>query len=175
MPSEPASLCRCSGSRQPGAGGAADHGDHEPVPHRRVDRQQLGGRAQHHVGRLERLDPADEQQHDGVVGDPEPTAGRRRVGPGAKTSRSTPGATVADPRGLRVVELDELRGLVAGRRDQPVGRRDDLGLTDRAQRRLGAVALGQRAFFTLAMVCMVCTSGTPQRSLASQPTWPDSQ
>jgi len=31
------------------------------------------------------------------------------------------------------------------------------------------------AFLTLARVCAVCTSGTPQRSLASQPTWPDSQ
>ena len=29
--------------------------------------------------------------------------------------------------------------------------------------------------FTLAIVCIVCTSGTFQRSLASQPTCPDSQ
>jgi D-inositol-3-phosphate glycosyltransferase len=38
------------------------------------------------------------------------------------------------------------------------------------------VAPGAReAFFTLASVCMVCTSGTSQRSAASQPTCPESQ
>ena len=31
------------------------------------------------------------------------------------------------------------------------------------------------AFLTFAMVCMVCTSGTPQRWAASQPTCPESQ
>ena len=31
------------------------------------------------------------------------------------------------------------------------------------------------AFFTFAIVCIECTSGTPQRSLASAPTWPESQ
>ncbi len=31
------------------------------------------------------------------------------------------------------------------------------------------------AFLTRARVCALCTSGTPQRSRASQPTCPDSQ
>ena len=31
------------------------------------------------------------------------------------------------------------------------------------------------SFLTFAMVCMECTSGTPQRSRASAPTWPESQ
>jgi hypothetical protein len=39
----------------------------------------------------------------------------------------------------------------------------------------GESPAASRWFFTLASVCAVCTSGTPQRSLASQPTCPDSQ
>ena len=31
------------------------------------------------------------------------------------------------------------------------------------------------AFFTFAIVCMVCASGTDQRSRSSAPTWPESQ
>jgi hypothetical protein len=31
------------------------------------------------------------------------------------------------------------------------------------------------SFLTLAIVCIECTNGTPQRSRASAPTWPESQ
>jgi hypothetical protein len=39
----------------------------------------------------------------------------------------------------------------------------------------GASPRASDRFLTLAIVCIVCTSGTFQRSAASQPTWPDSQ
>jgi hypothetical protein len=39
----------------------------------------------------------------------------------------------------------------------------------------GSSPVAMASFLTLAIVCMVCTSGTPQRSLASAPTWPESQ
>ncbi|CAM5564345.1 hypothetical protein STENM36S_05121 [Streptomyces tendae] len=37
------------------------------------------------------------------------------------------------------------------------------------------VLAGLRELLTLAMVCMACTRGAPQRWAASQPTWPESQ
>ena len=80
-----------------------------------------------------------------------------------------------DPRGVGVVNRDQLPGLIVGVDDQPVRLVDDLLLPDRAQRRLGRVASARAAFLTAARVCAVCTSGTAQRSRASQPTCPDSQ
>ena len=73
-----------------------------------------------------------------------------------------------DPVGVGVVQVDQLPGLVVGVGDQHVGGRDDLLLADHA----GASGSGvspsaSAAFLTFAMVCMECTSGTPQRSRAS--------
>ena len=39
----------------------------------------------------------------------------------------------------------------------------------------GVSPVASASFFTFAMVCIVCTSGTPQRSRARAPTWPESQ
>ena len=39
----------------------------------------------------------------------------------------------------------------------------------------GVSPTARASFLTLAIVCMVCTSGTPHRSRASAPTWPESQ
>ena len=48
------------------AGRAADDRDDQPGAQRGVALEQLGDRAQQHVGGLERLDPAGEEQHGGV-------------------------------------------------------------------------------------------------------------
>ena len=39
----------------------------------------------------------------------------------------------------------------------------------------GLSPAASEAFFTLAIVCMECTSGTLHRSRTSAPTWPESQ
>ena len=39
----------------------------------------------------------------------------------------------------------------------------------------GVSPSARAAFLTFAMVCIACTRGAPQRSAASQPTWPESQ
>ena len=152
-----------------------------PRPARRASRDagasSSAAAAQQHVGRLERLDPADEQQHLGVRGQPD---GRARAAPrvaGREQRRGPrPGCTTPTLPGSASYRSIELVGLPLGVGDQPVGGLDDLRLTDLATGRLGAVAARRGArFLTRAMVCMVCTSGTPHRSAASQPTWPDSQ
>ena len=55
-------------------------------------REQVGGGAQQHVRGLERLDPADEQQHAGAAGRPVAARAAARS-PGVNSSRSTPGGT----------------------------------------------------------------------------------
>jgi hypothetical protein len=79
------------------------------------------------------------------------------------------------PLDLRAVQVDQLARLVGGVGHQPVDGRDHLLLPDHPAQRLGASPSASARFFTLARVCAVCTSGTPQRSVASQPTCPDSQ
>ena len=74
MPSRrPARQVRRAG--QAGPARATDDRDDEPRAQARVAREQPGDRAQQHVGRLERLDAADEQQHQGVGGEAEPRRG----------------------------------------------------------------------------------------------------
>ena len=80
-----------------------------------------------------------------------------------------------DPVGVGVVEVDELARLATGVGDESVGGLDDLGLTDLAAIGSGRSPSARWRFLTRAIVCMVCTSGTPQRSAASQPTCPESQ
>jgi hypothetical protein len=54
----------------------------QPVAQRGVVGEHPRGRLEQQVGGLERLDAADEQQDDGVVGDAEAAAGRRPVAGG---------------------------------------------------------------------------------------------
>ena len=54
------------GLREPGARRPTDHRDDEAPAQSGVVGEQLRHRADEHVGRLQRLDPPDEQQHDGV-------------------------------------------------------------------------------------------------------------
>ena len=106
----------------------------------------------------------------------EPDRGPRRgLRRRAEDVEVDPGMDDLDPAGLGVVQVDQLLGLGVGVGDQHVGGLDDLLLTDHPGRRLGGVAVGQGAFLTFAIVCIECTSGTPQRSRASAPTWPESQ
>ncbi len=95
--------------------------------------------------------------------------------PGWNTARSTPGLTVltldvsapyrptswsasaavlATSRSAAAITSASPRIRICGSAQSPVAR---------------------AAFFTLPSVCMDWTSGTPQRSLATAPTWPDSQ
>jgi hypothetical protein len=129
---------------------------------------------QQDVGRLERLDAPDEQQQDGVGRHAEAGAGGAGLA-GTEVLEVDPGRDGRHAGRVGVVEVDELAGLVRGVGDEPVGGLDDLLLADDPAQRLRSVALGQREVLHLGEVCAVCTSGTPQRSLASQPTCPDSQ
>ena len=136
-----------------------------------------GGGAQQHVGGLQRLDPADEQQHVTRPAAGRAGAGPRRCGAGPEDGRGRRRGSRPRPAARSApYSSTSSRGLVGGVGDQPVGGLHDLLLADHAGRAARACRRRRAAaFLTLAMVCMECTSGTPQRSLASQPTWPDSQ
>ena len=70
-PSDAASSTSACGRVEPGARRAADDGDDQPLAQLRVAGEQLGRGADQDVGRLQRLDPADEDQHDRVRREPE--------------------------------------------------------------------------------------------------------
>ena len=106
--------------------------------------EQLGRRPHEHVGRLERLDPADEEQHDGVVGEPEPGPGRALL-PRHEEVEVDAWGHDDHPVGVGVVVADELARLALGVGDEPVGDLDDLGLADLPARGLGDVVGGQLA------------------------------
>lgn len=103
---------------------------------------------QQDVGGLERLDAADEQQHDRVLRHPDDAAGGGAVSRGEAveidTGRDDEGAV-----GVGAVEPDQLTGLLVGVRDQPVGLGDDLFLADHTGAGLRSVALGQRLVLDL--------------------------
>ena len=98
----------------------------------------MGG-AQEDVGCLERLDAPDEEEDEGIRGKAELGAGMR-LAARAEDVEVDSGMHDVDVRGGRGVEVDELRGLLAGVGDQPRGLVDHLLLTDLADGRLGAVA-----------------------------------
>ena len=82
MPRSVGQVGQRGGVLEPGAGRSADDGYDEAVPQRRVLLEQHRDRAQQHVGRLERLDPAGEQQHGRVLGQAELAAGLRAAARG---------------------------------------------------------------------------------------------
>lgn len=113
-------------------------GDHhlrgQPVTQQRNSPQQ-------HVGSLERLDPADER-HQRPAGQPETGPGRRPVA-GGEQFQIHPGMHDVDPVRKSTVQRNQFGRLSFGVDDQPVRGVDHLLLTDRAQRRLRAVTVGQ--------------------------------
>ena len=155
------------GRGQPAARRSAGH----QHPHPR----QLGRRAQQHVGRLERLDAADEREHLLVAGRARARREPPRLSPGVNISRSTPGCTTSMRAGsawcsetsccasCSVLTIN--RSASSTTCCSPTARSGGSGESPSAS----------AAFFTAASVCAVCTSGTAQRSRASQPTCPDSQ
>ena len=138
-PSRPASSTSPSGSARPAplgpptnamvsrparAGSSVDHG---------------GGRVQHDVRRLERLDPAGEDQDDAVLRQAQLLAGqllRARL----EDLEVDAGVDHGHPGRVGVVAGDQLPGLVVGVRDQAVRGRDDLGLAAQPGGRLEGVA-----------------------------------
>ena len=139
---------------------------------RRVD--EVGHGADHDVGSLQRLDASHEGHDQRVARDPESSA-CVGLAPRPEDVEVDPGRDHAQPLGLGVVQVDQLLSLVVGVRHDHVRCLDDLLLADDPRHRLGVSPSASQAFFTFAIVCIECTSGTPQRSRASAPTWPESQ
>ena len=143
-PSARASSACASGCSMPVPDGPPMTATTSRLPQRRVALEQPRGRPEQHIGRLQRLDPADEQQDDGVrAARPSGAPGRGPV-TGAGTC---PGPRrVRPPRPSRArrrtASISSLR-LVVGVGDQPVRGLDHLLLADHARRRLGCVAVGQ--------------------------------
>ncbi len=135
-------LVQALGLGQAGARGAADDRDDQALAQLGLPVEQHGDGPQQHVRGLQRLYPAGEKEHRGIL---------------RQAQRSTRGTAVARPEHLQVhpgvddgelvgarrVVQGELGGLLGGVGDQPVGRLDHLGLTDHPGRRLGEVTLGQ--------------------------------
>ena len=96
-----------------------------------------------HVGRLERLDPAGEQQHDRRRRAARAAARAACVGTRPEDVEVDAGVDHLDPAGVGVVELDQLLGLEIGVGDQHVRGLDDLLLADHPGERFGSVAVGQ--------------------------------
>lgn len=157
------------------AAGAADDGDEEAAAQRGIPVDQDGDGAQQDVGGLQRLDPPGEERDDGVLRQTEAGAGGGPAVADREAVEVHAGVDDGHLAGVGLVVPDELVGLLGGVRDEPVGGGHDLGLADDAGGRFGVSPSASAAFLTLAMVCMAWTSGTPQRSAASQPTWPESQ
>ena len=168
---------------QPGAAGPADD---RPMVSRAASsgsswRSSAAARSST-SGRLERLDPADEGDDRPVDRQAEPHAGprpRRRArarAPAGRTGRGRPRARPRPPGPGRRRTGRSGRGPRSGCW-RPAGRPPAVTCSSPTMRTSGSgrSPSASIAFLTLARVCAVCTSGTPQRSLASQPTWPDSQ
>ena len=148
MPSEAASSISAVGRSRPvPLGPPHDHHGQRRARRRVAPRSAASAREQH-VGRLERLDPADEG--DDVPGhrqaEPRRARARPRSTPPA-TARSGPGRRRAAPRTARAgsAPYRAIRSCAsnAGVGDQPVGLGDDLLLADHPGQRLGPVAGGE--------------------------------
>ena len=100
---------------------------------------ELGCGPQQDVGRLERLNPPGEHEHDRVRRDAEVAPGQPPR-PGPEGGQVHPGADRRDPAGRRVVELDQLARLGVGVGNDPVSGGDDLGLAADPEIWLGSVA-----------------------------------
>ena len=131
--------------RLPGAaaGRATDDRDDQPVAELGPRLEQPCRGPEKDVGRLQRLQPADEEQQVGVLGDAE-AAARGPLRAGREQTEVDARRDGHDLSGVGAVEVDELVGLLVGVGDQPVGGRDDLGLADRPGRGLRGVTVGQR-------------------------------
>ena len=114
-----------------------------PAGHHDAHARQFRGGAQHDVGRLQRLDPPDERHHVFVERQPQRGPGRPAV---TRTEHVQihAGMNDVDSRRIGMVDRNQLPRFIIGVDDQPVRLVDDLLLPDRAQRRLGRVAVGQR-------------------------------
>ena len=95
--------------------------------------------------------------------------------PGRNTVRLTPGLTVATRDGsapYRPTSWSASAAVLATSRSAAA-------ITSASPQILvlgsAASPAASAAFFTFPRVCMDCTSGTPQRTFATAPTWPDSQ
>ena len=118
-------LLQTFGVLQARAARTADDGHDEGTTQRRVGRHHLGRGPQEHVGGLQRLDPADEQQDEGIGGETKLVPGSGAVDRGEAVevdARRHRGHR----RGIGPVEVDELSGLLRGVGDESVGRLDDL-------------------------------------------------
>ena len=82
MPSDPGELLQLLGGVEAGAAGGADDVDAEPVAQPGLVGEQVRGGVQEDVRRLERLDAADEEQHEGVLGHADRAAGGGAVARG---------------------------------------------------------------------------------------------
>ena len=124
-----------------GAARPAEDGDDEPRAQVGAASHQLGGGLDEHVGGLERLDAADEQEEHGIRRDADARPAPRRCDPGWNDGEVDARLGDDDPGGVGVVEVDELAGLAArcwrraGRRPRRPGPRRSRGRSARAGRR----------------------------------------
>lgn len=160
---------------QAAAAGAADYRDDDVGAQLGALVQEDGDRAEQHVGGLQGLDAAREEGDQGVLREAEAGAGG-----GAAVGRGE--AVEVDARvddgdlaGVGVVVAYELVGLFGGVGDEAVSGGHDLHLADHAGGGFGAVAGGQGGVLDLGHGVHGVHQGAPQRSAASQPTWPESQ
>ena len=176
--SSPSAWTSCGqrlGVLQAGPGGTADDGTTRRDRRPASGLEQLGHRTEQHVGRLERLDPAGEGGTWASAGSPR-SARAVAWSSGRKTDRSTPGWTTSTGRPRRRTGRSSCLASMSVLATSMSAAVDHLLLADDPGDRLGGVPEREGlAFLTLAIVCMVCTSGTPQRSRARAPTWPESQ
>ena len=115
-----------------GAARPAEDGDDDPGAQVGAAAHQLGSGLDEHVGRLEGLDAADEQEEHGIRGDADlgPCLALR---PGVEDGEVDARLGDDDPGGVGVVEVDELAGLAArcwrraGRRPRRPGPRRSRG------------------------------------------------
>lgn len=168
-------LLQSLGLGQATAAGTAHDGDDHAGAQFGTPVEEDGDGAQEYVGGLEGLDAAREEGHERVLGQAEPGTGGGAAVRGTEAFQVDAGMDDGDARGVRLVVAKQFPGLLDGVGDEAVGGAHDLGLADHARGGLGVSPAARLAFLTLAMVCMACTSGTPQRWAASQPTWPESQ
>jgi hypothetical protein len=150
--------------------GAADDGDDELSRRGGVGGEQALDGAEQHVRGLQRLDAADEEQHVGVRG--RRAASRGALGAGAARAEDAEVDARRDDRdpagsaSYRSMRSPASSSVLATSRsgggDPPAPRRSP-GPAAR-----GASPRASERFLTLAIVCIVCTSGTFQRSAASQ-------
>jgi hypothetical protein len=141
-------LLKLFGGVEAGAAGGAHDVHAEPVPEARAVAEESGGGVQQDVGRLERLDAADEEEDEGVLGGADGAAGGGAVA-GGEPVEVDAGRDDEGARGVGAVVADQLPSLLVGVGDQPVRLGDHLLLADDPRPRLRSVAVGQRLVLDL--------------------------